>query len=189
MTSSPGFLENPFGSVPRDRDSGDPGATSRYRTIECCLPPCQQPRHRNKPIFGAESLRPASLLCTLRAHQSPGEWQHSLPACSLALAGRDLHPLDSNKKFHHLIFGSSSAQLSQRDNNVGDVKHYVHFQLLSHHQHSVWQHQWVAGWNRRDRNHHRHRLDRWSDRDATAERNAVALLGLLSASLTVIRQN
>jgi len=132
-------------------DAIHPGATSRYRSTECCLLPCQQPRHRNKQVFGAESLRPASLLCTLRAHQSPGEWQHSLPACSLALAGRDLHPLDSNKKFHHLIFGSSSAQLSQRDNNVGDVKHYVHFQLLSHHQHSVWQHQWVAGWNRRDR--------------------------------------
>jgi len=86
-------------------DAIHPGATSRYRSTECCLLPCQQPRHRNKQVFGAESLRPASLLCTLRAHQSPGEWQHSLPACSLALAGRDLHPLDSNKKFHHLIFG------------------------------------------------------------------------------------
>ena len=49
--------------------------------------------------FGAESSRPASLLCTLRTHQSPGEWQHSLPACSLALTGRDLHPLDFIKWF------------------------------------------------------------------------------------------
>src|SRR5882724_11809576 len=49
--------------------------------------------------FGAESSRPASLLCTLRTHQSPGEWQHSLSACSLALAGRDLHPLDFSKWF------------------------------------------------------------------------------------------
>jgi len=39
------------------------------------------------------------LLCTLRTHQSPGEWQHSLPACSLALAGRDFHPLDFFKWF------------------------------------------------------------------------------------------
>src|SRR4029077_16494809 len=41
----------------------------------------------------------------------------------LARFGRDLHPLDSNKKFHHLIFGSSSSKLSQRINNVGDLKH------------------------------------------------------------------
>ncbi len=43
--------------------------------------------------------RPASLLCTLRTHQSPGEWQHSLPACSLALTGRGFHPLDLLKWF------------------------------------------------------------------------------------------
>src|SRR6516165_535187 len=49
--------------------------------------------------FGAESSRPASLLCTLRTQQLPGEWQHSLPACSLALAGRDSHPLDFIKWF------------------------------------------------------------------------------------------
>jgi hypothetical protein len=34
-------------------------------------------------VFGAESSRPASSLCTLRIHQSPDEWQHSLPACLL----------------------------------------------------------------------------------------------------------
>ena len=82
--SSPGFLENPFGSMPRARDSGDPGTTSRYRSTECCLPLCQQRRRRNQPIFGAESSWPASLLCTLRTHPSAGEWQHSLAACSLA---------------------------------------------------------------------------------------------------------
>ena len=54
--------------------------------------------------FGAEPSRPASLLCTLRTHPSPGEWQHSLPACSLALAGRDLHPLDFIKWFHLLHY-------------------------------------------------------------------------------------
>ncbi len=43
----------------------------------------------------------AASLAALRfgTHQSPGEWQHSLPACSLALTGRDLHPLDINKWF------------------------------------------------------------------------------------------
>ena len=56
--------------------------------------------------FGAEPSRPASLLCTLHTRQSPDEWQHSLPACSLALTGRDLHPLDFIKRFRllHLWF-------------------------------------------------------------------------------------
>jgi hypothetical protein len=57
-------------------------------------------------------------VCTLRTHQSPGEWQHSLPACLLALAVQDLRPLDSIRGFI-----SSSVpplpSLSQRDNNVG----------------------------------------------------------------------
>src|SRR2546427_5288806 len=41
---------------------------------------------------------------TLRTHQSPSEWQHSLPACLLALTGRDFHPLDFIKQFHLLHF-------------------------------------------------------------------------------------
>ena len=42
--------------------------------------------------FGAESSRPASLLCTLRTHQSPSEWQHSLPACLLGVDRAGLAP-------------------------------------------------------------------------------------------------
>ena len=42
--------------------------------------------------FGAESSRPASLLCTLRTHQSPSEWQHSLPACLLGVDRAGLTP-------------------------------------------------------------------------------------------------
>src|SRR6202162_664370 len=67
--------------------------------------------------FGAEPSQPASLLCTLRAHQSPGEWQHSLPACVLALAGRDLHPLDSTKRFHLLMLDPPLPSFSQRDSH------------------------------------------------------------------------
>jgi len=33
--------------------------------------------------FGAESSRPATLLSTLRTHQSPSEWQDSLLTCLL----------------------------------------------------------------------------------------------------------
>ena len=65
--------------------------------------------------FGAEPSRPASLLCTLRTHQSPGEWQHSLPACSLALTGRDFHPLDSIEWFHLFISRFPPPKLPQRD--------------------------------------------------------------------------
>jgi hypothetical protein len=44
------------------------------------------------------------------------EWQHSLPACSLALAGRDLHPLDFIKQFHLLHFlDPPPPHFSQRD--------------------------------------------------------------------------
>src|ERR1700688_3891392 len=68
--------------------------------------------------FGAESSRPASLLCTLRTHRSPGEWQHVLPACWLALAGRDSHPLDSTKRFHWLISAPPLPSFSQRDMRV-----------------------------------------------------------------------
>jgi len=61
--------------------------------------------------FGAESSRPASLLSTLRTHQSPSEWQDSLPACSLALAVRDLHPLDFIKRFPLCHFSSPTSTL------------------------------------------------------------------------------
>ena len=69
-------------------------------------------------VFGAESSRPASWLCTLRTHRSPGEWQHLLPACWLALAGRDSHPLDSTKRFHLLISAPPLPSFSQRDMRV-----------------------------------------------------------------------
>src|SRR5262245_2462701 len=42
--------------------------------------------------FGAESSRPTSSLCTLLTHRSPGEWQHSLPACLLSFSWAGLSP-------------------------------------------------------------------------------------------------
>ena len=47
---------------------------------------------RDKTDFGAEPSRPASLLCTLRTHQSPGEWQHSLLACLLDFGQAGISP-------------------------------------------------------------------------------------------------
>jgi hypothetical protein len=78
--SSPGFLGNPFGSMPRARDSGDPGATSHYGRPSAAFRLVNGVGIATSRVFGAESSRPASLLCTLRTHWSPGEWQHSLPA-------------------------------------------------------------------------------------------------------------
>src|ERR1700692_4218650 len=109
--SSPGFLGNPFGSMPRARDSGDPGPTSHIGRPDTAFRLVNGVGIATSRVFGAESSWPASLLCTLRTHQSPDEWQHSLSACMLALAVRDLHPLDSIKGFHRLIFGSSSSKL------------------------------------------------------------------------------
>ena len=50
---------------------------------ECCLPPREKRRHRNKIRFRCCPSWPASSLCTLRTHQSPGEWQHVLLTCLL----------------------------------------------------------------------------------------------------------
>jgi len=58
-------------------------------------------------VFGAESSRPASLLCTLRTHQSPGEWQHSLPACLLDCDRAGLTPAG----FHQEVSPSHSRFL------------------------------------------------------------------------------
>jgi hypothetical protein len=111
MVSSPGFLGNPFGSMPRARDSGDPARPRNIGRPDAAFRLVNGVGIATSRVFGAESSWPASLLCTLRTHQSPGEWQHSLPACVLALAVRDLHPLDSIKGFHRLIFGFSSSKL------------------------------------------------------------------------------
>src|ERR1700682_3469805 len=116
--SSLGFLENPFGNMPRARDSGGP-----VRPHPTGRPGTAFRSHNSVGVrhvfdFGAESSRPASLLCTLRTHRSPGEWQHVLPACWLALAGRDSHPLDSTKRFHWLISAPPLPSFSQRDMRV-----------------------------------------------------------------------
>ena len=90
----------------RPRNNGRPGTAFRE---------ANNVGIRDEKDFGAEPSRPASSLCTLRTHQSPSEWQHSLPACLLALAGRDLHPLDSNKRFQLLMLDPPLPSFSQRN--------------------------------------------------------------------------
>jgi hypothetical protein len=113
--SSLGFLENPFGSMPRARDSGGPVRPHPTGRPGTAFRSHNSVGVRHRFDFGAESSRPASLLCTLRTHRSPGEWQHVLPACWLALAERDSHPLDSTKRFHWLISAPPLPSFSQRD--------------------------------------------------------------------------
>ncbi len=61
---------------------GTPATPARPRHIGRCrvLPSAgiKASASQRENDFGAESSRPASLLCMLRTHQSPGEWQHSL---------------------------------------------------------------------------------------------------------------
>ena len=106
MVSSPGFLGTPLEACP---ELGTPATPARPRNIgrpDAAFRLVNGVGIATSRVFGAESSRPASLLCTLRTHQSPGEWQHSLSACVLALAVRDSHPLDSIKGFSpsHLRF-------------------------------------------------------------------------------------
>src|SRR6266566_4434141 len=105
MGSSPGFMGNPFGNIPELGTPAIPGRPSQFRSYpDAAFRSTNSVGIATIKDFGAEPSRPASLLSTLRTHQSPGEWQDSLPACSLALAVRDLHPLDFIKRFHLLHF-------------------------------------------------------------------------------------
>ena len=100
MGSSPGFVGNPLDTCPELGTPAIPGRPSQFRSYpDAAFRSPNGVGIATSTDFGAEPSRPASLLCTLRTHQSPDEWQHSLPACSLALTGRDLHPLDFSKWF------------------------------------------------------------------------------------------
>lgn len=109
--SSPGFLGNPFGSMPRARDSGDPGATSHIGRPDAAFRLVNSVGIATSRVFGAESSRPASLLCTLRTHQSPSEWQHSLPACLLDCDRAGLTPAGFHQDVSPFHLGSPSSKL------------------------------------------------------------------------------
>jgi hypothetical protein len=82
---SPGFTGSPLESMPRARDSGDPRATSPIGCLDAAF---RYPNGVGVAMMsdvGAESSRPASLLCTLRTRRSPNERQHSLPVGPLRL--------------------------------------------------------------------------------------------------------
>ena len=63
--SSPGFLGNPFGSMPRARDSGDPGATSHYRSFRV-LPSALLTASASRPAEFSELNLRGLLPCCVR---------------------------------------------------------------------------------------------------------------------------
>ena len=83
MGSSPVFLGSPLGSVPRAGDSGGPRSPRAIGGPSVAFRQANGVGNRHANDFGADSSRPASSLSTLRTHQSPSEWQDSLPACPL----------------------------------------------------------------------------------------------------------
>ena len=106
--SSPGFLGNPyFEACP---ELGTPATPARPRIIgrpSAAFRLVNGVGIATSRVFGAESSRPASLLCTLRTHQSPGEWQHSLPVCLLDCDRAGLTPAG----FHQEVSPSHSRFL------------------------------------------------------------------------------
>jgi hypothetical protein len=87
------FLGNPLGSMPRARDSGDPGPPLPYTGVRV-LPSALLTASASRSRLFSE-LDPHGLLpCCVRfvTHQSPGEWQHSLPTCRLRIRRVGLSP-------------------------------------------------------------------------------------------------
>ena len=116
MGSSLWFLANLFENMPRARDSGHPGRTSQYRSLsDAAFRSTDGVGVATMYDFGAEPSRPAFLLCTLPPTGRPmtGNTRYR-PVCS-TLVGRELHPLDWNKRFHHLVKQFLLFQVSKRD--------------------------------------------------------------------------
>jgi hypothetical protein len=90
--SSPGFTGIPFESMPRARDSGDPKQPRSIGYLDAAFRQANGVGVAMTNDVGAEPSRPASSLCTLPPHQSPGERQHSLPACLLCFGRAGLAP-------------------------------------------------------------------------------------------------
>ena len=81
----PKFLENPFESVPRARDSGGFWLPRDSGGQNVAVGSKKGLGIRNVIDFGAESSRPTFSLSTLHSRRSPAVRQDSLPACLLWL--------------------------------------------------------------------------------------------------------
>jgi hypothetical protein len=123
MVSSPGFLGNPFESMPRARDSGDPGTTSQISVVRMLPSALLTASASQQAEFSELNLR-GLLPCCVRfaptSHPVNGNTRYR-PACSLWPCGTCTRWTPSRG------FTVSSSvpplpRFSQRDNNVGPVK-------------------------------------------------------------------
>ncbi len=109
----PKFLENPFVSVPRARDSGVPNGLA-LRPSGFCLRLSRPPRLRNHGRFRSCILT-ARLLAVYASHRPVSRPMARLAAGlpATALTGLDLHQLDSFERFPsaHIDFPLSQAWL------------------------------------------------------------------------------
>jgi len=101
-------------------------------------------------VFGAEPSRPASLLCTLRTHQSPGECATLATGLPARLwPGGTFTRWTPSRSFTVSSSVPPLPDFSQRDNNVAPVKHFLrrttpsalksapfrsHWKITGHHQ-------------------------------------------------------
>ena len=96
----PKFLGNPFESVPRARDSGDPNGLALSAVQFAAFDRIDSLGFATSNDFGAESSRPTFLLSTLQPRpvtRPEARLATGLPAT--ALTGLDFHQLDSFERF------------------------------------------------------------------------------------------
>src|SRR6266581_8062950 len=123
--SSPGFLGIPLEACP---ELGTPATPVRPRiSVVRVLPSALLTASASQPAEFSELNLHGLLPCCVRfaptSHPVNGNTRFR-SVCS-TVTERDLHPLDSVKKFHRFISVPPLPSFSQRDNNVGPVKRYV----------------------------------------------------------------
>jgi len=106
-----GFWDIPLEACP---ELGTPASRCDLAlSVVPMLPSASSTASASQPAEFSELNLHGLLPCCVRfaptSHPVNGNTRYR-PACS-ALTGRDLHPLDSNKRFHRLIFSSSSSRL------------------------------------------------------------------------------
>jgi len=125
MGSSLGFLENPFGSMPRARDSGGPvrpHPTGRPGTAFRSHNSVGV-RHDSISELNLRGLLPCCVRFAPTSHPVNGN-THYRPACSLWPCGTCTRWIPS-RGFTVSSSVSPLPSFSQRDNNVGPVKSFV----------------------------------------------------------------